>query len=65
MTGQTVLLEFPTPGPPVVYIGVLSEELYLERPEQVTRYQHLYDHVQAAALSVDESRELIRSLASR
>lgn len=65
MTGQMVLLEFPAPDPPVVYIEVLSEELYLERPEQVNQYQHLYDHVQAAALSIDDSRELIRSLATR
>ncbi|WP_304452939.1 helix-turn-helix transcriptional regulator [Nocardiopsis sp. YSL2] len=62
MTGQMVLLEFPAPDPPVVYIEVLSEELYLEKPQQVTHYQHLYDHVQAAALPVDQSRDYIRGL---
>ncbi|MFE6305066.1 helix-turn-helix domain-containing protein [Nocardiopsis sp. NPDC057823] len=65
MTGQMVLLEFPAPDPPVVYIEVLSEELYLEKPHQVTHYQHLYDHVQAAALPVDQSRDYIRGLLDR
>ncbi|GAB2508596.1 helix-turn-helix domain-containing protein [Nocardiopsis aegyptia] len=60
MTGQFVIMEFPLPDPPVVYLEVMSEELYLEKPEEITRYQHVYDYVQAEALSVSDSRQLIR-----
>ena len=38
----------------------MSEEIYLEKPEEITRYQHVYDYVLAEALSVAESRQLIR-----
>lgn len=60
MSGNFVVMDFPPPDLPVVYLEVMSEELYLEKPEQVTRYQHFYDYVQAEALSVPDSRALIR-----
>ncbi|MDA2805684.1 helix-turn-helix domain-containing protein [Nocardiopsis suaedae] len=59
MTGQFVLLDFPAPDQPVVYLECLSEEIYLEKDEEISRYQHLYDYVQAEALSVSDSRDLI------
>ena len=62
MTGQLVIMDFAPPEPPVVYLEVMSEELYLEKPEQITHYQHIYDHAQAEALSVIESRECIRAI---
>lgn len=61
MTGHFVILEFPLPDPPVVYLEAMTEELYLESEEQVRRHVRVFDFVQAAALSVDESRELIRN----
>jgi transcriptional regulator with XRE-family HTH domain len=61
MTGHFVLLEFPVPDPPIVYLEAVSEELYLEAADQVRRYTRVFDFVQASALSVDESRELIRN----
>ncbi|MDA2815276.1 helix-turn-helix transcriptional regulator [Nocardiopsis sp. RSe5-2] len=61
MTGHFVIMEFPMPDPPVVYLEAVSEELYLESENQVREYQRRFDYVQASALSVDESRELIRT----
>lgn len=61
MTGHFVLLEFPAADPPIVYLEAVSEELYLEAPDQVRRYTRVFDFVQASALSVEDSRELIRS----
>ena len=61
MTGHFVIMEFPMPDPPVVYLEAVSEELYLESEHQVREYQRRFDFVQASALSVDESRELIRA----
>ncbi|GAA4894443.1 DUF5753 domain-containing protein [Streptomonospora salina] len=65
MAGSMVILDFPTPEPPVVYLEAMSEELYLERPSQVAHYRHIYDHVQASALSVADSRERLRHLLTR
>lgn len=64
MTGHFVVMEFPMPDPPVVYLEAVSEELYLESEQQVREYQRRFDFVQASALSVDESRELIRARVS-
>jgi len=61
MTAHFVVLDFPMPDPPVVYLEVATEELYLESSEQVRQYTRRFDFVQRSALPVDESRELIRS----
>ncbi len=61
MTGHFVIMEFPMPDPPLVYLEAVSEELYLESDEQVRQYKRRFDFVQASALSVEESRELIRA----
>ncbi|GLU49953.1 Scr1 family TA system antitoxin-like transcriptional regulator [Nocardiopsis ansamitocini] len=61
-TGRFIIMDFPQPDHPVVYLEVMSEEVYLEKPEQIRRYQQAYDHVQTEALPVDESRDLIRDL---
>lgn len=61
MTAHFVIMEFPMPEPPVVYLEVATEELYLESEPQVRQYKRRFDFVQASALSVDESRALIRN----
>lgn len=61
MTAHFVIMDFPMPDPSVVYLEVATEELYLESSEQVRQYTRRFDFVQASALSVDESRELIRN----
>lgn len=61
MTGHFVLLEFPVPDPPIVYLEAASEELYLESPDQVRRYRRVFDFQQASALSVEDSRELMKA----
>ena len=61
MTGHFVILEFPMPEPPVVYLEVATEELYLESEPQVRQYTRRFDFVQASALSVEESHTLIRN----
>lgn len=61
MTAHFVIMEFPMPEPPVVYLEVATEELYLESEPQVRQYKRRFDFVQASALSVNESRALIRN----
>lgn len=48
----------PTDGE-VVYLEHPTCSLYLEKPEEVSRYRLIYEHLRAASLSFDESRRLI------
>nr|WP_039820603.1 helix-turn-helix transcriptional regulator [Nocardiopsis halophila] len=62
--GHFVLLEFPE-DPAVVYVESSTDDLYLESLEDLQRYRLLYDHVQASALSVAQSHEYLKDLASK
>ncbi|GAB3207765.1 hypothetical protein SAMN02745673_04059 [Marinactinospora thermotolerans DSM 45154] len=62
LTGGFVILDFPTPDPSVVYLESAFDELYLERDEEVQRYEHLYRGIQPSALSVDDSVAYITDL---
>ncbi|MFE3456002.1 helix-turn-helix domain-containing protein [Nocardiopsis aegyptia] len=56
MDGSFVILDFPA-DPSAVYIEQTGGSgLLIEDPEQITLYETVLDHVQAAALSVEESR---------
>ncbi|MEU3023106.1 DUF5753 domain-containing protein [Nocardiopsis alba] len=56
MDGAFVILDFPD-DPSVVYAEQTGGSgLLVEDPEQITLYETVLDHVQAAALSVEESR---------
>ncbi|WP_017624782.1 helix-turn-helix domain-containing protein [Nocardiopsis chromatogenes] len=59
LTGSFVMMDFPEPDPSVVYIDTGSDELYLEKPVHLERYEVLWRHIQASALSIDASRDLI------
>jgi transcriptional regulator with XRE-family HTH domain len=60
MDGSFSLLSFPEPtDPTIVYIEYYTGALYLEKPQEVTRYRLMFDHLRAAALSVDASRSHI------
>jgi len=64
LAGQFVLLEFPE-DPGVVHVESATDGLYLETAQDLQRYQLLYDHVHASALSVSQSREHLKRLAMR
>lgn len=59
LTAPFVVLDFPEPDPSVVYVDTGSDELYLEKPPHLDRYENLWRHIQATALSVEDSRRLI------
>ncbi|WP_285730075.1 Scr1 family TA system antitoxin-like transcriptional regulator [Nocardiopsis sp. ATB16-24] len=46
----------------MVYVDTGPDELCLEKPPHLARHESLWRHVQATALSVEDSRALIRSL---
>lgn len=57
MDGSFNLLTFPDPSDPnIVYMEYHTGALYLEKSAEVQRYRLMFDHLRAAAQSVDESR---------
>ncbi|MFJ6022585.1 helix-turn-helix domain-containing protein [Nocardiopsis alba] len=63
MGGSFTIMEFPEPrDSPIVYVGTPSDDLYLEQPGDIERYNLTFSNVQGAALSVTDSVQFIASL---
>lgn len=59
-----VILAFPERADPdVVYLEDLTSTLYLEDVDEIDRYNMLFNHLRATALSFEESASLITSVA--
>jgi transcriptional regulator with XRE-family HTH domain len=59
-----VILSFPERADPdVVYLEDLTSTLYLEDVDEVDRYNVLFNHLRATALSFEESAALLTSVA--
>jgi hypothetical protein len=59
-----VILAFPERADPdVVYLEDLTSTLYLEDVDEIDRYNMLFNHLRATALSFEESAALITSAA--
>jgi transcriptional regulator with XRE-family HTH domain len=64
MDGAFKLLSFQDPTDPnIVYVEYHTGALYLEKRPDVTRYSLMFDHLRAAALSVDASRDTMARVA--
>lgn len=65
MNGSFVVLDFPDPtDTPVAYQETATDGLFPEGTGVVHRYQQMFDHLMATALSVAESRRLTERAAS-
>ena len=63
MAGSFTIMEFPEPkDSPIVYVGTPSDDLYLEQPSDIERYNLTFSNVQGAALSVTASAQFIAAL---
>ncbi|MFW6639101.1 helix-turn-helix domain-containing protein [Nocardiopsis algeriensis] len=63
MAGSFTIMEFPDPrDSPIVYVGTPSDDLYLEQPSDIERYNLTFSNVQGAALSVTASVQFIADL---
>jgi hypothetical protein len=61
--GAFALYKFSEPADPdVVYIERVANDMYLESPEQVGRYEDIFQRLQAMALSPPKSAQLLGSL---
>lgn len=59
------ILEFPDPlDTPIVYVGTVTEALFLEELEEVTQYSATLGDVQGAALSTTRSAAFIEEVAA-
>jgi transcriptional regulator with XRE-family HTH domain len=64
MDGAFMILGFPEPtDPEVVYVNYYTGTVYLEKPPEIERYTVMFNHLRAAALPVDQSRDLIARVA--
>lgn len=59
--GPFVILDFPVPvDPTVVYLETDTDGLYLEEPDEVTRYRSVMNHLRLAALRPDETMSYLQ-----
>ncbi|MBF8185055.1 helix-turn-helix domain-containing protein [Nonomuraea sp. K274] len=66
MDGPFTILNFPDQSDPsVVYIETATSDLYLETPEELTRYRLIFDLIRSSALSPDSSVEYLANLVDR
>ncbi len=59
------ILEFDTAAPSVVYVEGLAGNMYLERPQDITRYEQSFERLRNVALSPKDSIEFIVEIAER
>ncbi|MEG3627288.1 helix-turn-helix domain-containing protein [Streptomyces poriticola] len=66
INGQYSILEFADAADSsVVYIEGVTSDLYLEKAHDVQKYTVMYEHLRAQALNVEQSRQLIETVAKR
>jgi transcriptional regulator with XRE-family HTH domain len=69
LTGSFTVLRFPLNGggldsePPTIYQEMYTGALYLDKPEEVTRYDRAFEAIWDAALAEDASCDLIKQAA--
>jgi transcriptional regulator with XRE-family HTH domain len=60
MGGAFTILSFPNSADPdIVYVNYNTGSVFLEKPEELARFELIFNHLRAAALSVSDSRNAI------
>jgi transcriptional regulator with XRE-family HTH domain len=59
------ILDFQPPTPSVVYVEGLIGFMYLERPQDISRYQVVFEHLGTQSLTPRESIELISVIGAK
>ncbi|WP_189247366.1 helix-turn-helix domain-containing protein [Streptosporangium pseudovulgare] len=62
MPGSFIVLKFGTDGPDVIHIDSMAGDLFLEKETDIQRYNQICEHLQAVALSPNDTTALIASL---
>ncbi|GAA1564443.1 helix-turn-helix transcriptional regulator [Actinomadura kijaniata] len=64
MPGSFVVMDFPeSVGPSIVYIESQAGDLFLEEEADIQRYNLVFEHLRAAAISPDASASLVAKVA--
>jgi len=69
MSGPFVILRFPLNGdgrqtePPTVYCDGFTGALYLDKPQEIERYERAFEDIWNTSLDEDATRELLRQAA--
>lgn len=64
MDGPFIILQFPEASDPnVVYLEQWTSSLYLEKPEEVERYDEMFDHLRASSLATGDSVAMVAAMA--
>ena len=64
MDSTFTIMEFAELVPTVVYVEGLVGWIYIERPQDVARYEHVFDRLQDSALSPEDSVEMITKVSA-
>jgi transcriptional regulator with XRE-family HTH domain len=64
MDSTFTILDFTEPVPSVVYVEGLVGCIYIERPQDIARYEQVFDRLLDSALNPQESMELIAKIAA-
>jgi transcriptional regulator with XRE-family HTH domain len=64
MDSTFTIMAFDVPVASVVYVEGLVGWIYIERPQDVMRYEQVFDQLQGSALSPQESVELIKRISA-
>lgn len=69
LSGPFAMLRFPLGGdgqptePPTVYIGGFTGDLYLDKPDEIERYDGAFQAIWGSCLGAEETQRLIRQAA--
>ncbi|MEU9791100.1 helix-turn-helix transcriptional regulator [Streptomyces sparsogenes] len=69
LSGPFIVLRFPPNGdgketePPTVYSDGYTGDLYLDKPDEVARYDEAFDNIWHTALNEQDSRDLLSTMA--
>jgi hypothetical protein len=64
MDSTFAILDFTDPVPSLVYVEGLVGWIYLDRPNDIARYEQVFDRLKTLALSPQDSAELIARVAA-
>jgi len=69
LSGSFEILRFPANGngedsePPTVFSDLFTGAIYLDKPQEVERYDQAFGEIRETALDEDASRDLLRQAA--
>ena len=65
VAGPFVILDFPDPAGPIVYLETYMDGLYLERDAEITQYRRLWDHIRTSALDEERTIPYLQKMITR